>query len=68
MRRQIQALQHLDFEKLNSQSDYKLYYSKLTEIVKAYLEEDVKMDAVESTTNELIEKTKVAKRCWTTRY
>ena len=57
----IQALQHLDFEKLNSQSDYKLYYSKLTEIVKAYLEEDVKMDAVESTTNELIEKLKLLK-------
>ena len=25
----IQALQHLDFEKLNSQSDYKLYYFKV---------------------------------------
>jgi hypothetical protein len=33
----------------------------LTEIVKAYLEEDVKMDAVESTTNELIEKLKLLK-------
>ncbi|MBL6648960.1 MAG: hypothetical protein ISP56_01690 [Flavobacteriaceae bacterium] len=57
----IQALQHLDFEKLSNQSDYKLYYSKLTEIVKNYLEEDVKMDAIESTSDELIEKLKLLK-------
>ncbi|MDB9976823.1 hypothetical protein OAD59_03175, partial [Flavobacteriaceae bacterium] len=41
--------------------DYKLYYSKLTEIVKSYFEEEVKVDALESTTNELIVKLELLK-------
>ena len=46
---------------MNNQLDYKLYYSKLTEIVKGYFEEEVKVDALESTTNELIEKLELLK-------
>ena len=52
----IKALKQLELKDLSNQLDYKLYYSKLTEIVKGYFEEEVKVDALESTTNELIEK------------
>jgi len=52
----IIALQLLEANDLKEQLDYKLYYSKLTDIVKNYLEEDVNLDALESTTDELISK------------
>lgn len=57
----IKALKQLELKDLNNQLDYKLYYSKLTEIVKGYFEEEVKVDALESTTNELIEKLELLK-------
>ena len=57
----IGALKLLELKDLNNQLDYKLYYSKLTEIVKGYFEEEVKIDALESTTNELIEKLELLK-------
>ena len=57
----IKALKQLELKDLNNQLDYKLYYSKLTEIVKGYFEEEIKVDALESTTNELIEKLELLK-------
>jgi hypothetical protein len=38
------------------QDEYKQYYSELTTIVRSYLEEDVHVQALESTTDQLIEK------------
>ena len=52
----IKALKLLESNELKQQKDYKDYYSKLTEIVKNYLEEDISLDALESTTDELISK------------
>ena len=57
----IEALKSLELNESNNQSDYKEYYSKLTEIVKSYFEEEVKVDALESTTNELIVKLELLK-------
>jgi hypothetical protein len=57
----IEALKSLELNESNNQSDYKEYYSKLTEIVKGYFEEEVKVDALESTTNELIAKLELLK-------
>ena len=57
----INALKLLESKNLKEQLDYKLYYSKLTEIVKNYLEEEVSLDALESTTDELINKFELLK-------
>ena len=51
----------LEAKDLKEQLDYKQYYSKLTEIVKNYFEEDISMDALESTTDELIDKLELLK-------
>ena len=61
LERAINALQLLESNNLKEQLDYKLYYSKLTEIVKSYLEEEVSLDAIESTTDELINKLELLK-------
>ena len=52
----ITALKKLESKNLKEQLDYKNYYSSLTEIVKNYFEEDISMDAFESTSEELINK------------
>ena len=57
----IIALKLLETKDLKEQLDYKQYYSKLTEIVKNYFEEDISMDALESTTDELIDKLELLK-------
>lgn len=57
----IIALKLLEAKDLKEQLDYKEYYSKLTEIVKNYLEEDISLDALESTTDELINKLELLK-------
>ena len=59
----IIALKLLESKELKQQKDYKDYYSKLTEIVKNYLEEDISLDALESTTDELIRQVSITKRC-----
>ena len=59
--RAINALQLLESSNLKEQFEYKLYYSKLTEIVKNFLEEEVNLDALESTTDELISKLELLK-------
>ena len=54
--RAIQELQALEASQLNNQEEYKEYYSSLTGIVRNYLEEEAKVNALESTTSQLIQK------------
>ena len=54
--RAIQDLKELQNSKYLIQSQHKEYYTRLTDIVKAYLEEDVHILAKESTTDELLTK------------
>ena len=54
--RAIQELQALESSELNDQEAYKHYYSSLTAIVRSYLEEEANVNALESTTTELIQK------------
>ncbi|MCM5662090.1 BatD family protein [Galbibacter mesophilus] len=54
--RALAELKRLDESKYLIQSEYKEYYSELTNIVRSYLEEDVHISALESTTDELITK------------
>ena len=54
--RAINELKLLEEEKPKLQTEFKNFYSKLTEIVRRYIEEEVKLDALESTSKELIEK------------
>tara|TARA_B100001057_G_scaffold79488_1_gene74646 strand:+ start:611 stop:2218 length:1608 start_codon:yes stop_codon:yes gene_type:complete len=57
----ISALQLLESKNLKEQLDYKNYYSSLTEIVKNYFEEEVCLNAMESTSKELINKLELLK-------
>ncbi|WP_417443454.1 BatD family protein [Joostella sp.] len=52
--RALAELKKLDESKYLIQSEYKEYYSELTNIVRSYLEEDAHISALESTTDELI--------------
>ncbi|WP_252735781.1 BatD family protein [Zobellia sp. B3R18] len=54
--RAILELKNLEKSKYLIQDEYKAYYSELTDIVRSYLEEDVHVSALESTTDELITK------------
>lgn len=54
--RAIQDLKDLQNSKYLIQSQHKEYYTRLTDIVKAYLEDEVHILAKESTTDELLEK------------
>lgn len=54
--RAIQALQALENKQLNKQEEYKGYYSEMTDIVKSYLEDEAHIDALESTSDELLAK------------
>lgn len=54
--RALLELKKLENSKYLIQDEYKQYYSELTHIVRLYLEEDVHVSAMESTTDELIEK------------
>lgn len=51
----LQRLKELDDKELLKQQKIKIYYSELTDIVRTYIEKDIKVPALESTTNELIE-------------
>lgn len=51
----MQRLVELDSKQLLQQNKIKIYYSELTDIVRTYIEKDIKIPALESTTNELIE-------------
>lgn len=54
--RALIELKKLENSKYLIQDEYKKYYSELTDIVRSYLEEDVHVTALESTTDQLIEK------------
>lgn len=52
--RALMELKKLENSRYLIQDEYKQYYSELTDIVRSYLEEDVHLTAMESTTSELI--------------
>jgi hypothetical protein len=54
----IQKLQELDGKLLWQNNQVKKYYSELTEIVRGYIERELKVPALESTTDELVESLK----------
>jgi hypothetical protein len=54
-------LKRLENSRYLIQDEYKKYYSELTDIVRSYLEEDVHISALESTTGQLIEKLELMK-------
>ena len=51
----IQKLQQLDEKLLWQNNQIKEYYSELTEIVRGFIERELKVPALESTTDELID-------------
>lgn len=51
----LQRLKELDEKQLLQQNKIKIYYSELTDIVRTYIEKDIYIPALESTTNELID-------------
>ncbi|SHI66677.1 hypothetical protein SAMN04487911_104119 [Arenibacter nanhaiticus] len=53
--RAILELKELENSKYLIQDDFKSYYSELTDIVRSYLEEEVHVTALESTTDQLID-------------
>jgi len=59
--RALLELKKLDNSKYLIKDEYKQYYSELTDIVRSYLEEDVHVSALESTTDELIAKLEMLK-------
>jgi len=54
--RAMLELKRLENSKFLIQDEYKQYYSELTDIVRSYIEEDVHISALESTTDQLIDK------------
>ena len=52
----LHDLKSLENRLPSNQEEFKSYYSKLTEIVRRYLEEEAKIDALESTSDELLQK------------
>ena len=59
--RALMELKRLENSRYLIQDEYKKYYSELTGIVRAYLEEEVNISALESTTQQLIEKLELLK-------
>ena len=59
--RALLELKRLENSRYLIQDEFKKYYSELTQIVRAYLEEDVQVAALESTTTQLIEKLELLK-------
>lgn len=51
----LQRLKELDEKQLLQQNKIKIYYTELTDIVRTYIEKDIYIPALESTTNELID-------------
>ena len=63
--RAIEELKALENERLSAQEEYKKYYSRLTDVVRLYLEEEAKIDALESTSEELLIKLELRKNAGT---
>ena len=59
--RALLQLKELENSRYLIQDEYKKYYSELTAIVRSYLEEDANVSALESTTDQLIEKLELLK-------
>lgn len=59
--RALLQLKELENSRYLIQDEYKKYYSELTDIVRSYLEEDAKVSALESTTDQLITKLELLK-------
>ena len=59
--RALLELKRLENSRYLIQDEFKKYYSELTQIVRAYLEEDIQVAALESTTTQLIEKLELLK-------
>jgi len=59
--RAIEELRALESEILSEQEEFKRYYSRLTDVVRRYLEEEAKIDALESTSEELLVKLELRK-------
>ena len=59
--RALLQLKELENSRYLIQDEYKKYYSELTNIVRAYLEEDAHVSALESTTDQLIDKLELLK-------
>ncbi len=59
--RALLELKRLENSRYLIQDEYKKYYSELTAIVRSYLEEEVQVSALESTTQQLIEKLELMK-------
>lgn len=59
--RALLELKRLENSRYLIQDEYKKYYSELTAIVRSYLEEDVHISALESTTSQLIDKLELLK-------
>ena len=60
--RAIEELKALETVNPSVQEEYKQYYSRLTDVVRRYLEEEAKISALESTTDELLLKLEVLKQ------
>ncbi len=59
--RAIEELKALENERLSEQEEFKIYYSRLTDVVRRYFEEEAKIDALESTSEELLIKLEMRK-------
>lgn len=59
--RALLELKKLENSKYLIQDEYKQYYSELTDIVRSYLEEDAHVTALESTTDQLMNKLEMLK-------
>jgi len=59
--RALLQLKELENSRYLIQDEYKKYYSELTNIVRSYLEEEVHVSALESTTDQLIERLELLK-------
>ena len=60
--RAIKELKALETVTPSLQEEYKQYYSRLTDVVRRYLEEEAKISALESTTDELLLKLEALKQ------
>lgn len=59
--RALLELKALEEERPRLQEEYKSYYSKLTDVVRRYLEEEANITALESTSKELLKKLELLK-------
>jgi hypothetical protein len=59
--RALMELKRLENSRYLIQDEFKQYYTELTDIVRSYLEEDVHVTALESTTGQLIDKLQLMK-------